>query len=185
MPLVWAHAEYIKLLRSLADGAVFDLPPQTVKRYQRERQPPRWSPGGPTGARRHAGGAVLRIELPAPATVTWRVEGAEAGGGNAGGGKVGGGLAGADVATRDTGLGVHVVELPTAGLAGALAFAWRGAAGDAGKARLLWWRRRDRAACGPGEYKVRPDCLVVGRQKSGGAPNISGAPPKSIAPSGG
>ena len=30
MPLVWAHAEHIKLLRSLRDGAVFDMPPQTV-----------------------------------------------------------------------------------------------------------------------------------------------------------
>ncbi len=27
MPLVWAHAEYIKLLRSLRDGSVFDTPP--------------------------------------------------------------------------------------------------------------------------------------------------------------
>src|SRR5881398_3740999 len=26
MPLVWAHAEHIKLLRSLKDGAVFDMP---------------------------------------------------------------------------------------------------------------------------------------------------------------
>jgi glucoamylase len=33
MPLVWAHAEYIKLRRSLRDGHVFDLPPQTVRRY--------------------------------------------------------------------------------------------------------------------------------------------------------
>jgi glucoamylase len=33
MPLVWAHSEYIKLRRSLADGAVFDMPPQTVARY--------------------------------------------------------------------------------------------------------------------------------------------------------
>jgi glucoamylase len=33
MPLVWAHAEYLKLRRSLADGAVFDRPPQTVARY--------------------------------------------------------------------------------------------------------------------------------------------------------
>ena len=32
-PLVWAHAEYVKLLRSLTDGKVFDTPPQTVKRY--------------------------------------------------------------------------------------------------------------------------------------------------------
>lgn len=33
MPLVWAHAEYIKLLRSIKDGDVFDLPVQTIKRY--------------------------------------------------------------------------------------------------------------------------------------------------------
>jgi glucoamylase len=32
-PLVWAHAEYVKLRRSLRDGAVFDLPRQTVRRY--------------------------------------------------------------------------------------------------------------------------------------------------------
>jgi glucoamylase len=33
MPLAWAHAEYIKLRRSLAEGRVFDLPPQTWQRY--------------------------------------------------------------------------------------------------------------------------------------------------------
>ncbi len=33
MPLVWAHAEYVKLSRSLDEGRVFDLPPQTVNRY--------------------------------------------------------------------------------------------------------------------------------------------------------
>ena len=33
MPLVWAHAEHLKLQRSLADGRTFDLPPQTVQRY--------------------------------------------------------------------------------------------------------------------------------------------------------
>ena len=33
MPLVWAHAEYVKLLRSLKDGKVFDTPPQTIQRY--------------------------------------------------------------------------------------------------------------------------------------------------------
>ena len=37
MPLVWAHAEYIKLLRSLHEGRVWDLPPQTVERYQRKK----------------------------------------------------------------------------------------------------------------------------------------------------
>ncbi len=33
MPLVWAHAEYLKLCRSILDGAVFDTPPQGRKRY--------------------------------------------------------------------------------------------------------------------------------------------------------
>ncbi len=33
MPLVWAHAEFIRLLRSLRDGAVFDCPSETVERY--------------------------------------------------------------------------------------------------------------------------------------------------------
>jgi glucoamylase len=34
MPLIWAHAEYIKLLRSTKDGAVFDRIPAVVARYQ-------------------------------------------------------------------------------------------------------------------------------------------------------
>ncbi len=37
MPLVWAHAEYIKLRRSLADGVVFDMPKVSYDRYVRGR----------------------------------------------------------------------------------------------------------------------------------------------------
>lgn len=37
MPLVWAHSEHIKLLRSLRDGAIFDMPPQGVERYIKNR----------------------------------------------------------------------------------------------------------------------------------------------------
>ncbi|MGH9392839.1 MAG: glycoside hydrolase family 15 protein [Terriglobales bacterium] len=33
MPLMWAHAEYIRLLRSRADGIVFDLLPPVAERY--------------------------------------------------------------------------------------------------------------------------------------------------------
>lgn len=40
-PLVWAHAEHLKLLRSLADGEIFDLPPQTKARYIVGRHPAR------------------------------------------------------------------------------------------------------------------------------------------------
>ena len=32
-PLAWAHAEYVKLLRSLADGRVFDLYAPVQARY--------------------------------------------------------------------------------------------------------------------------------------------------------
>jgi glucoamylase len=35
MPLVWAHAEYVKLLRSTRDGVVFDRLPEVVTRYQK------------------------------------------------------------------------------------------------------------------------------------------------------
>jgi glucoamylase len=33
MPLMWAHAEYVKLLRSAADGKVFDRIPAVAERY--------------------------------------------------------------------------------------------------------------------------------------------------------
>jgi hypothetical protein len=41
MPLMWAHAEYIKLLRSAADGHVFDLIPEGAERYLSSRNPRR------------------------------------------------------------------------------------------------------------------------------------------------
>jgi glucoamylase len=37
MPLMWAHAEYIKLLRSIADGRIFDLVPSVASRYSASR----------------------------------------------------------------------------------------------------------------------------------------------------
>jgi glucoamylase len=37
-PLAWAHAEYIKLLRSAADGQVFDLIPEVAQRYIKSPQ---------------------------------------------------------------------------------------------------------------------------------------------------
>ncbi len=38
MPLVWAHAEYLKLVRSAADGQVFDLIPEVAARYRDRSQ---------------------------------------------------------------------------------------------------------------------------------------------------
>ncbi|MBC8121976.1 MAG: glucan 1,4-alpha-glucosidase [Gemmatimonadaceae bacterium] len=38
MPLMWAHAEYIKLLRSVTDGRVFDCIPEVAQRYLGNRE---------------------------------------------------------------------------------------------------------------------------------------------------
>jgi glucoamylase len=102
-PLVWAHAEYVKLLRSLRDGKVFDQPPQTVQRYQIEKQKaaffawrfnnkPRSIPCGKT----------LRIVTIVPAQVHWTADDWQTS---------------TDTSSRDTGLGVFAVDLTTAQLA--------------------------------------------------------------------
>src|SRR5262249_6500059 len=70
MPLVWAHAEHIKLRRSLADCAVFDMPPQPVQRYQRDKVKPRrrgWR--GNNKCSRLSAGLDLRIELREPSII--------------------------------------------------------------------------------------------------------------------
>jgi glucoamylase len=72
MPLVWAHAEYLKLRRSLADGRVYDLPPQTVLRYLRQKvvSPFRlWRFNQRCGAL--PPGKTLRVEVLAAAMVRW------------------------------------------------------------------------------------------------------------------
>lgn len=108
MPLVWAHAEYLKLLRSLADGKVFDIPPQTVKRYVVEDRHSRYAPWRLNQkSRAIPRGKTLRIELPQEEIVKWRVDGG-------GAGKAASRAAGSgEVPTRSTGLGVHVADLPT------------------------------------------------------------------------
>lgn len=102
MPLVWAHAEYIKLMRSLRDGAVFDLPPQTVQRYQQQRVTSDrsiWRFNHK--CRGIAAGKVLRIETRFPARIRWSDDGWRSYN---------------DSDTRDTKLGIHFADLPTAGL---------------------------------------------------------------------
>jgi glucoamylase len=116
MPLVWAHAEYVKLRRSLRDGEVFDLPPQPVRRYQVDRvvsSLATWRLD-----QRCAGmvaGATLRIELLAAALVHWSADDWQTV---------------HDTPTVDTTLGVHFADLRTASLrAGTtlrFTFRWRG-----------------------------------------------------------
>jgi len=75
MPLVWAHAEHVKLLRSLREERIFDMPPQTLKRYQIDRVSSRhnsWRPNQKT--RTVCAGKILRIEAPRPLLVHWSRE---------------------------------------------------------------------------------------------------------------
>jgi len=75
MPLVWAHAEYVKLLRSLRDNAVFDMPPQPVERYQRNHVTSSyafWRPEHKICALPQ--GKLLRVESPKAAKVYWTLD---------------------------------------------------------------------------------------------------------------
>jgi glucoamylase len=124
MPLVWAHAEHIKLCRSLADGAVFDMPPQTVARYIEAASPPRcavWRENLPIAT--IPAGRVLRIDLREPARVHWSADGWRST---------------FDSDTQDTGTGLHVLEIPTDRLSpgAGIAFTWFRLAGQS-------WAGRD------------------------------------------
>jgi glucoamylase len=75
MPLVWAHAEYLKLQRSLRDGRVFDMPPQTVQRYLKDKTvSPRLTWRFNHKLRSLPPGKMLRIELMAPAVIRWTAD---------------------------------------------------------------------------------------------------------------
>jgi glucoamylase len=64
MPLMWAHAEYVKLLRSASDGKVFDLIPEVAQRYTEDRSRCKsfeiWKPS--RQSRSVARGVTLRIQ---------------------------------------------------------------------------------------------------------------------------
>ena len=76
MPLIWAHAEYMKLLRSLKDGRVFDMPPQTAKRYLENNVVARYSIWRfNQRSTSIPAGYSLRIEVLEPAVVVWTSDG--------------------------------------------------------------------------------------------------------------
>jgi glucoamylase len=99
MPLVWAHAEYLKLCRSLFDGEVFDRPPQTVERYLvRQTASDRITWRFNNKVRTMPMNRTLRVETLAPAVVHWSVDDWQTV---------------HDTPTRDTTLGVYVTDLET------------------------------------------------------------------------
>jgi len=73
MPLLWAHAEYIKLLRSVRDGQVFDRHPEVAARYLGERQHCHklkvWSALYPAGVIKR--GHILRIQAAKAFRLHW------------------------------------------------------------------------------------------------------------------
>ncbi len=72
MPLMWAHAEYIKLLRSAADGQVFDCIPIVAARYLGKRGRKDLEVWKPTRrVRSMTAGDVLRIQAEAPFRLRW------------------------------------------------------------------------------------------------------------------
>lgn len=116
MPLVWAHAEHLKLVRSLHDGRVYDLPPRTWQRYVVEHTRSahacwRFNHRIQTVEQ----GRVLRLETLVPCLLHWSADGW---------------LTTYDTPSRDTLLGEHLVDLPTESLpAGAsvdFTFYWPG-----------------------------------------------------------
>jgi glucoamylase len=100
MPLVWAHAEYVKLLRSLKELRVWDTPPQPVQRYQVQKKVSRfgiWTFEQPRT--RIGSGKDLRVDVRAPARVHWSTDNWKTA---------------QEITTTDSGLGVHWALLDVA-----------------------------------------------------------------------
>ena len=75
MPLVWAHAEYLKLCISLEQKKVFDMPSQTFKRYVVNKTASgnfTWRFN--TKCRSMPKGKNLRIEVAAPCEINWTID---------------------------------------------------------------------------------------------------------------
>jgi len=101
MPLMWAHAEYIKLLRSATDGKVWDLIPDVAKRYLGRRaersQFEIWKPM--RQVKRVQRGFVFRVQAPGSFRLRWTVDEWQTA---------------QDTDSSSTILGVEYVDIPTA-----------------------------------------------------------------------
>ena len=101
-PLLWAHSEYLRLLRSAHDRTVFDLIPDVRERYAGQRCPTRvefWQPVHPISHARK--NHTLRICAPEPFRLHWSQAGDPAW---------------RDSDSRATSIGGEYVDLPAANL---------------------------------------------------------------------
>lgn len=72
MPLVWAHAEYAKLVRSLHDGRIFDMPAQAYTRFIKNGVHSRTTLCAPHSiATRMSVGNQLRVQSLSDTVVRW------------------------------------------------------------------------------------------------------------------
>ena len=100
MPLVWAHAEYLTLVRSAVDGQVFDYLPEVAARYQTGRPRPNfeiWKPN--RHVRSMAAPGTLRVQAPADFLLHWTIDEWRHSD---------------DTPSKPTGLSVHYVDIPLA-----------------------------------------------------------------------
>jgi glucoamylase len=102
MPLAWAHAEHIKLLRSIRDGAVFDMPSQAAQRYIQNNQKLFVQSWRMTlKIESLIEGRILRVELLEPSTVRWSSDDW---------------LTFDEATAKATGFGTYICDLPTQAL---------------------------------------------------------------------
>ncbi|HVB64537.1 MAG TPA: glycoside hydrolase family 15 protein [Nitrolancea sp.] len=115
MPLVWAHAEYLKLMASMMEGKPVDRPMAVWERYHGVRPDVPWIAWRfNQQVRSIPAGKLLRLEVTAAARAHWGD----------------GGPDWHDAETRDTELGIHLVDLATteltAGTTISFTFFWTG-----------------------------------------------------------
>lgn len=130
MPLAWAHAEYLTLLRSIDDGRVFDRIPAVAERYQSKRRPrlrEHWKFN--RQLREIPPDRPLRVQAAATFVLHWSDDGWRTA---------------HDTISKPTPIGLHFVDLPPLGKGSAYVFTFRWPLADR-------WEGRDFrvAAAGP------------------------------------
>jgi glucoamylase len=99
MPLAWAHAEYIKLCRSIKLKHVFDMPPQPRERYVEEKVCSEYEVFRfARKCKTMASGKKIRLEVFAPTVVKWTTDNWETS---------------HETASVDYGVGVHITNIDT------------------------------------------------------------------------
>ncbi len=101
-PLVWAHAEYIKLCHSIKSKKIFDMPSQTKERYLTKKIISNIFIWGFDNQYKYIPiGKKLRIQCLAPASIHWSTDNW---------------MTTHDISTFDSEMGIHYADLPTENL---------------------------------------------------------------------